>query len=116
MPSFSLLISLVLRHPAVSHFERVFVREPSLLDSPSSPSTTRFGISPAPDGNLAFCFVPPFGSGFPKKNLPTAPAQRTGEILSSEPPQKDTPAALGAGTCAPLRAWVSRGRSRGKSK
>ncbi len=37
--------------------------------------------------------------------------QPTGEIFSSEPPQKDTPSALGAGHLASLRAGVSRGQS-----
>jgi hypothetical protein len=51
----------------------------------------------------AFCFAlrAPFWSGFPNKKSPAqsarGSAQRTGEIFSPEPPQKDTPSALGSG-------------------
>ncbi len=41
------------------------------------------GASPAPGGTCRFAsrYRAPFGSGFPKKNLPAATAQRTGEIF-----------------------------------
>src|ERR1035441_7559113 len=61
------------------------------------------GAYPAPSGSRrsASQQAAPFGFGFPTENFPhrvrAASAQQRGQSFLSEPPQKDTPSALGSG-------------------
>lgn len=81
-----------------------FHRAPSLPDCPCSPSVTRSVLFPRPaalDVLLRSPWRTPFGSAFPATNSPRfserGPGPHCGRNFLPEPPQKDTPSALGAG-------------------
>jgi hypothetical protein len=88
-------------HGALQQNISVKRHSPSIF--PVFPSVTRYGAFPAPGGTRrsASRCARPSGLGFQTKNLPRRSTRgsgsKTGEIFSSEPPQKDTPSALGSG-------------------
>jgi hypothetical protein len=63
-----------------SHQQDVSVERHFSRISPAFPSVTRFGACPAPGSTSMFCFSlrAPSGSGFPKKNPPSATAPYQG--------------------------------------
>ena len=88
------------------HLSRIFPAHPRSLASVLTPRPATLRCSASA--------TPPYGSGFPNKNLPrkmrAAAAQSAGEIFLRSLRRKHI-SALGAGHLASLRAGVSRGQS-----